>query len=100
MIKVWEYRWLTPLVLAVSFAMPSAAAIYGTPSEGWLIFCWVFPAILLAALFGGAYHHMTRIHILMLERRWREANRSRHYYTEKELYELQRKLSIDPWWEE
>lgn len=99
MFRIWDYRWLTPLCIAATIMLPIGTEWYGTPSDGWRIFSWMLAPIPTIVLFVGAYAHMTRIHIMMLERRLREANRMRPYYTTEALESLIRNLRSDPWWE-
>lgn len=100
MIRVWDYRWLAPLCLGMTVMLPIGIELYGYPSDAWRLFCWVLAPVPSIALFVGAYVHMVRLQIRMLERRWREANRLCPAHTPQTLEAIIQRLRNDPWWED
>lgn len=97
MFRVWDYRWLTPLCLATTIAIPIIVEVLGAPGIGWRIGCWVFAPVPTVAVFVGASLHMWRVHVQALERGWRSCNRQCPQFTGPELDMKLLAIRRNPW---
>lgn len=97
MFRVWDYRWLTPLCIATTIAIPIIVELLGAPSDAWRLACWAFAPVPTLALFIGATVHMGRVHAQALERGWRACNTMCPQLTSEELERKLRALRLDPW---
>ena len=95
--KVWHYKILTPLCLAMAIGLPLGIELGGFPSDGWRIFCWVFAPIPLVGLFVGAQVHMMRVHIAALEKEWTETSQTGIQYTVAGVQTMQQAIRNEPW---